>query len=102
MFCAIFQHANIKTPQWMGYVVQRPESHGVHHQRGVHAFNYADFPMWDVLFGTFKNPAQHEAPAGFYLGSSYRVLDMLIGRDVGTPAKENGSAPQPVLTRRAA
>ena len=84
--------------------MQRPEAHAVHHERGVHAFNYSDFPLWDVLFGTFKNPKRHEVPAGFYLGSSYRVLDMLMGRDVGTPAKENSteSAPEPGLARRAA
>jgi sterol desaturase/sphingolipid hydroxylase (fatty acid hydroxylase superfamily) len=101
-FYALFQHANINTPAWLGYVIQRPESHGIHHQRGVHAFNYGDFPMWDVLFGTFKNPQRHEAPAGFYLGSSKRIFSMLIGRDVGTPAMETGSAPEPELMRRAA
>ncbi|MGD8395853.1 MAG: sterol desaturase family protein, partial [Candidatus Eiseniibacteriota bacterium] len=30
-FNAAFQHANIRTPRWLGYIVQRPESHGVHH-----------------------------------------------------------------------
>jgi sterol desaturase/sphingolipid hydroxylase (fatty acid hydroxylase superfamily) len=102
LFYALFQHANINTPAWLGYAIQRPESHGIHHQRGVHAFNYGDFPMWDVFFGTFKNPPHHEAPAGFYLGSSKRIFSMLIGRDVGTPAMETGSAPEPELLRRAA
>jgi sterol desaturase/sphingolipid hydroxylase (fatty acid hydroxylase superfamily) len=102
LFAAILQHANLNTPTWLAIFMQRPEAHAVHHERGVHAFNYSDFPLWDVLFGTFKNPARHEAPAGFYLGSSYRVLDMLMGRDVGTPAKETESAPEPALSRRAA
>ena len=102
LFYAIFQHANVNTPKWLGYVIQRPESHGIHHQRGVHAFNYGDFPMWDVLFGTFQNPKAHEAPAGYYAGSSKRLFEMLIGRDVGTPATEIGSAPEPELARRAA
>ena len=104
LFAAILQHANINTPTWLAIFMQRPEAHAVHHARGVHAFNYSDFPLWDVLFGTFKNPKAYEAPAGFYLGSSYRVLDMLMGRDVGTPAKENSteSAPEPGLARRAA
>ncbi len=39
MFLAIFQHLNVRTPQWLGYIVQRPESHSVHHGRGVHHFN---------------------------------------------------------------
>lgn len=89
MFNACFQHANVKTPRLLGYLVQRPESHGVHHQRGVHANNYSDFPLWDALFGTFQNPAEHAAPGGFYLGSSYRILDMLLGRDVAVPAQSH-------------
>ena len=39
-FLAIFQHANVRTPRWLGFVVQRPESHSYHHERGVHARNY--------------------------------------------------------------
>ncbi|MCD6044397.1 MAG: Sterol desaturase, partial [Burkholderiales bacterium] len=46
-FNAAFQHANIRTPHWLGYLIQRPESHGVHHGRGVHRYNYADLPLWD-------------------------------------------------------
>ena len=38
--------ANVRTPQWLGYLVQRPESHSVHHQRGVHAYNYSDLPLF--------------------------------------------------------
>ena len=34
---AMFQHANIRTPRWIGYVVQRPESHAVHHGRATRA-----------------------------------------------------------------
>ena len=83
-FNAFFQHANIRTPRWVGYIIQRPESHGVHHQRGVHAFNYADLPLWDMLFGTFRNPAVFEAKTGFYDGASTRVVDMLLARDVTT------------------
>src|SRR5450432_1844542 len=30
----MFQHMNIRTPQWLGYVIQRPEAHAVHHTRG--------------------------------------------------------------------
>ena len=92
-FNGIFQHANLKTPAWLGYVIQRPEQHGVHHERGVHAFNYANLPIWDLVFGTFRNPRTWEAPAGFYLGSSKKVLAMLLGRDI--------SNDQPARTRDA-
>ena len=52
----MFQHWNVKTPRWLGYIIQRPESHGLHHELGVHARNYSDFPLWDMLMGTFVNP----------------------------------------------
>jgi len=55
-FHGVFQHWNVRTPRWLGYLIQRPESHCLHHERGVHARNYADFPLWDMLFGSFDNP----------------------------------------------
>lgn len=85
-FNAVFQHANIETPRWLGYFVQRPESHRIHHARGVHAFNYADLPLWDIVFGTFRNPARVDGMmAGFYRGASMRIPEMLVGTDVTTP-----------------
>jgi sterol desaturase/sphingolipid hydroxylase (fatty acid hydroxylase superfamily) len=77
-FNAAFQHANVKTPHWLGYVIQRPESHGVHHGKGVHRWNYADLPLWDMVFGTFRNPRDDvPAEAGFYTGASSRLGAML-------------------------
>ena len=61
----LFYHWNIATPRWLGYIVQRPESHCVHHARGVHAFNYSELPIVDMLFGTFRNPAQFIGECGF-------------------------------------
>jgi sterol desaturase/sphingolipid hydroxylase (fatty acid hydroxylase superfamily) len=85
---AIFQHLNVRTPRWLGYVVQRPESHSHHHERGVHARNYADLPLIDLLFGTFYNPRDFAPATGFTDGASARVVDMLLGRDVSQPAKD--------------
>src|SRR5690606_33844971 len=51
---AFVQHANIGTPRWLTFVVQRPEAHCIHHQRGLHAYNYSDLPLWDYLFGTLR------------------------------------------------
>jgi len=82
---AAFQHANIRTPRWLGLFVQRPESHAVHHQRGLHACNYSDLPLWDMLFGTYCNPAVWAGQAGLHDGASNRIGEMLIGRDVSTP-----------------
>jgi sterol desaturase/sphingolipid hydroxylase (fatty acid hydroxylase superfamily) len=81
-FMAIFQHSNVRTPRWLGYVVQRPESHSYHHERGVHARNYADLPMVDLLFGTFHNPPGFAPETGFADGDSRRVLDLLLGRNL--------------------
>src|SRR5688572_6224681 len=85
-FCAVLQHADIRTPRWLGYLVQRPESHAIHHARGVHAHNYADLPLWDIVFGTFRNPRAGSRPEqGFYDGASARLRDMLLFRDVSHP-----------------
>lgn len=89
-FMSVFQHANIRTPRWLGYVLQRPESHSVHHQRGVHAWNYSDLPLFDLLFGTFRNPRMHAPQQGFHDGASLRVAEMLAFRDVSrAPAPGN-------------
>ena len=85
-FLAFFQHANIKTPQWVGYIVQRPESHSIHHGKGIHKNNYVDLPIIDMLFGTFQNPKSYQKETGFYNGASSRMIDMLLFRDV---SKEN-------------
>lgn len=84
-FFSIFQHANIKTPVWLGYFIQRPESHTVHHAKGIHAYNYSDLPLFDILFGTFRNPSAYEYETGFYNGSSARIGDMLLFREVDKP-----------------
>lgn len=88
VFCAIFQHWNVKTPRWVGYIVQRPEAHSVHHARGVHAYNYANLPIFDLVFGTFRNPAGFVETQGFWQGASRRLGAMLLGRDVSEPPRE--------------
>lgn len=82
----MFQHWNVRTPQWLGYFVQRPEAHCIHHQRGVHAYNYGNVTWWDMMFGTFRNPATWEGEVGFWDGASRQMGAMLLGRDVGAPA----------------
>ena len=78
----VFQHTNIRTPQWLGYIVQRPESHSVHHGRGIHQYNYSDLPLFDILFGTFRNPKDFVSESGFYDGASAKVAQLLMFRDV--------------------
>jgi len=81
-FCSMFQHSNISTPQWLGYFVTRPESHSVHHERGVHDFNYGDIPLFDMIFGTFRNPPVWNGKAGFYEGSSAETAKLLAFRKI--------------------
>ena len=81
-FFSIFQHANLKTPRWLGYLIQRPESHGYHHAQQIHRHNYSDLPLFDLLFGTFYNPETYEHETGFYPGASSRVADMLLFKDI--------------------
>jgi len=88
----LFYHWNVPTPHWLGYIIQRPESHCVHHQEGLHSYNYADLPLWDLLFGTFRNPKDWQATCGFGPLEN-RLAEMLVGVDV------NKSAPGPGETR---
>ncbi|MCD6051633.1 MAG: hypothetical protein K0Q55_3042 [Verrucomicrobia bacterium] len=88
-----FYHWNIRTPRWLGWVIQRPESHRVHHQRARHTSNYADLPVLDWLFGTLMNPKKRVARCGFDPEHESQVKEMLLFRDVhGVEAEK----PKPV------
>jgi sterol desaturase/sphingolipid hydroxylase (fatty acid hydroxylase superfamily) len=82
---ASFNHANIATPAWLGLFIQRPENHALHHERGVHAYNYGDIALWDMVFGTYRNPATWNGRAGFWDGASDRIGALLVGVDVSDP-----------------
>ena len=77
----MFYHWNIKTPKWVGYIIQRPEAHCIHHHTGVHAYNYGDLALWDILFGTFKNPESYSGKCGFKTGAEENILEMVLGKD---------------------
>jgi sterol desaturase/sphingolipid hydroxylase (fatty acid hydroxylase superfamily) len=83
----LFYHWNVRTPRWLGYIIQRPESHCYHHGRGIHAMNYADLPLWDMLFGTFHNPETWEAECGLGAQGEQRLGDLLLGADVSGPPR---------------
>jgi sterol desaturase/sphingolipid hydroxylase (fatty acid hydroxylase superfamily) len=90
-FYGMFQHWNVNTPQWLGYVIQRPEAHCEHHRKGVHACNYGDLPVWDLMLGTFRNPARFEGECGFESPGDKRIGAMLAFRDVNAPLYGGGS-----------
>jgi sterol desaturase/sphingolipid hydroxylase (fatty acid hydroxylase superfamily) len=78
----IFIHANVRTPQWLGWLVQRPEMHRIHHQRDHHASNYGDIALWDMIFDTYDNPPAWQGRCGFDAAREQRVAEMLLCRDV--------------------
>jgi sterol desaturase/sphingolipid hydroxylase (fatty acid hydroxylase superfamily) len=98
-FYGMFQHWNVHTPQWLGLLIQRPEAHCEHHRQGVHADNYGDLPIWDILLGTFRNPKAFSGPCGFESPSDKRLWAMLAWHDVNAPAY--GSASRGVSPQRA-
>lgn len=78
----LFYHWNVKTPRWLGYLIQRPEMHCVHHEAGRHKNNYGDLPVFDLVFGTFENPAVFDKRCGFTDDREQRLGAMLRGVDV--------------------
>lgn len=77
-----FYHTSIRTPRWVGYVFQRPEMHRIHHQHGRHRNNYGDIVWWDMLFGTYENPAEWTGSCGFDDDKEQQLGAMLRYRDV--------------------
>lgn len=79
-FMAIFTHANVSTPRWLGWFIARPEMHAAHHERGEHRSNYCDLPLIDMIFGTYRNPKTAPKEAGFYDGASSELGALLVGK----------------------
>jgi sterol desaturase/sphingolipid hydroxylase (fatty acid hydroxylase superfamily) len=77
-----FYHTNVRTPRWIGWFFQRPEMHRIHHQLGRHKNNYGDITWWDMLFGTYENPAEWVHRCGFEGDREQQLLKMLAYRDV--------------------
>lgn len=77
----IYIHSDTRSPRWLGWLVQRPEMHRVHHKSGYHAQNYG-LPIWDLLFGTYVNPEGERVDCGFHPDKERRVKDMLLMQDV--------------------
>lgn len=77
-----FYHMNIATPRWVGFFIQRPEMHEIHHQRHVHQSNYGDLPIWDMLFATYNNPMRYDGKCGFDEKRETKVWTMLRFQDV--------------------
>jgi sterol desaturase/sphingolipid hydroxylase (fatty acid hydroxylase superfamily) len=77
-----FYHANVRTPKWLRFFIQTPELHSVHHEFDVHKYNYGDIPLWDRLFGTYKDATEFTDRCGFPHGAETRLGAMLMFKDV--------------------
>jgi sterol desaturase/sphingolipid hydroxylase (fatty acid hydroxylase superfamily) len=88
-----FYHWNIRTPRWVGWIVQRPEAHRVHHEYQRHTRNYGDLPILDWLFGTLENPVRYVSRCGFNPRHEARFIEMLALRDVHKSATASALAP---------
>ena len=75
-----WEHTNIRTPHWLGYLIVRPEMHRIHHERNRHSNNYG-LPLWDILFGTYENSSR-VVDCGFEIDEEERVVDMLACKQV--------------------
>lgn len=89
-----FYHWNVSTPHWLGFLVQRPESHRIHHRYEHHTDNFADLPVWDMLFGTFHNPKRLAVACGYDDWREDRFEDILAFRDVNATGAERRAALQ--------
>jgi sterol desaturase/sphingolipid hydroxylase (fatty acid hydroxylase superfamily) len=87
---ALYQHWDVRTPAWTGWLIQRPEAHLLHHERDVHARNFGDMPVWDRLFGTYAEPVGRTVVLGFEPGRARRWLAMLAMVDVNQADKIDG------------
>jgi sterol desaturase/sphingolipid hydroxylase (fatty acid hydroxylase superfamily) len=91
VFTAMFQHANLSTPRWLGYFVIRPENHSLHHARGEHRWNYCDLPLIDMIFGTFKNVRSAPSQNGFFDGASQQLVALLFGLNLAKNPSDESS-----------
>ena len=77
-----FYHANVKTPSWLRYFIQTPELHSIHHEFNVHQYNFSDIPLWDRLFGTYRDTTEFVEQCGFPEGAERNLMSMLAFQDV--------------------
>jgi sterol desaturase/sphingolipid hydroxylase (fatty acid hydroxylase superfamily) len=77
-----FYHSNFKSPPWLKYFIQTPELHSIHHELDVHRYNFADLPIWDRIFGTYRDTDSFAPVCGFPRHNERKLARMLVFRDV--------------------
>jgi sterol desaturase/sphingolipid hydroxylase (fatty acid hydroxylase superfamily) len=89
-------HSNVdmRLPGFLHRLVMTPHVHRIHHARDVDLAlaNYANvFPLWDLLFGTFSDPARVQ-PSGF--GIEDDTMPASLWGQIASPfARPRGVAP---------
>jgi sterol desaturase/sphingolipid hydroxylase (fatty acid hydroxylase superfamily) len=83
----IFSHSNLSIPKsinrWLSYIIVTPDLHRIHHssfQPETDSNYSAVFPIWDVLFGTFRQDCrdpQNEMELGLVEVRDERAQDFL-------------------------
>lgn len=72
-----FHHSNIKIHKkinFIGYIIQTPAMHLVHHEYKLHRYNYSPF-LWDFVFKTAKIPNIDKKKLGFsYSNKVFKIL----------------------------
>ena len=72
-----FHHSNIRISKkldWLGYIIQLPKMHLIHHKKNLHRYNYSPF-LWDSIFNTIKIEKYDNKPLGFsYSDKLLRIL----------------------------
>ena len=77
-----FYHSNLKSPKWLKYIIQTPELHSIHHQLDVHKYNFSDIPLWDRIFGTYRDADEFAEQCGFPNNNERKLGKMLLFKDV--------------------
>ncbi len=76
----VWEHTNVTTPRWLGFLIVRPEMHRVHHEKDRHQSNYG-LPVWDLLFGTFEN-SRRSVECGFSPAQERQLMAMVRFKSV--------------------
>jgi sterol desaturase/sphingolipid hydroxylase (fatty acid hydroxylase superfamily) len=63
-------------------LIQTPELHSIHHQLDIHEFNFSDLPIWDRLFGTYRDADSFAPTCGFPRANERKLGRMLMFCDV--------------------
>lgn len=83
------QHLHVSTPRWLGYFLFRPEQHSLHH--ATHDNNYGIIPLWDQLFGTFRDCQDEAESVGLATPTQGQFWRLVFFQDISTRENKTGN-----------